>query len=536
VVKVLDMGIARMLAEASSEANLTQEGAVLGTVDYLAPEQASNSRAADRRADLYSLGCTLYHLLTGQPPFPEGTPFSKMVQHQTEEPRPLTAFRPDVPAGVVAVLNRLLAKRPEERFQTAAEVAAALATPEASAASPTVVSPSSLLAGPSSPAGATVLELDDSWPGISAEELTPVPADEPRVTAPPPARRRRWRWALPALVIAGAIGIGFLAMRPAGTAPIEDSPVPEERSATETPAPTPKPPPSPEGNPLAGFVHPKTAALFTLKVRQMLDSPMFQKLHGPQWEATLRQGERGWGWIPLVGTDPRKDLQRVQFMLFPHNNSAPLILARGHFDLAHFALGPGLLEEAPPGFDKSFRFFHLKDARTGKVAVFAPVGPNLVIAEGYRLAAVVSQATGVTRARPEDPLMQELLKEVNRDQSMWLAASFDKLGPVPRLDNQVLETYLRPIFRNAQAVQGGVTYRTDEVLAEFTFRARDDDAADKLEKYLRDTCEAAKGAHLVIKDKELLPLFQLLATGQGRREGKRLTVRCRLTAAAKPSR
>jgi hypothetical protein len=111
-----------------------------------------------------------------------------------------------------------------------------------------------------------------------------------------------------------------------------------------------------------------------------------------------------------------------------------------------------------------------------------------------------------------------------------LAASFDKLGQVPRLDNKVLETYLRPLFRNAQAVQGGITYRTDEVLAEFTFRAKDDDSADKLEKYLRETCEAARGAHLVIKDKELLPLFQMLGTGQERREGKRVTVRSRLTA------
>jgi hypothetical protein len=297
-------------------------------------------------------------------------------------------------------------------------------------------------------------------------------------------------------------------------------------------AETSTPTPLPAVDPLADFIPPKAAAVITLNSRQMLDSPIFQKLHGSYWEAEIRKGEKGWGWVPLVGADPRKDLQQVQFILFPHLNSMPMILARGRFDPALFAVGPNRLEEAPAGVEKSFRFFNHKDARTGKAAMFAPIGPNLVVSEPNRMPPVLALASGVTKVHPpEDPLLQELLKEVNRGQSLWLAVSFDKLGQVSRLDYNALEAYLRPLFRHAQAVQGGVTYRTDEVRADFFFRARDDDNANRLEKYLRDTCEAAKTARHAVKDKDMLPLLQLLGTGKVERKEKRMEIHCRLTAA-----
>ncbi|HVK13678.1 MAG TPA: protein kinase, partial [Gemmataceae bacterium] len=126
-VQVLDLGLARAVGGPSER--LTASGALLGTADYLAPEQWERPHAADVRADVYGLGCTLYHLLAGRPPFvgeQYANPMAKMRGHHQDAPPPITAVRPDLPAGLVAVLNRMLAKDPARRPQTPAEVAEAL--------------------------------------------------------------------------------------------------------------------------------------------------------------------------------------------------------------------------------------------------------------------------------------------------------------------------------------------------------------------------------------------------------------------------
>src|SRR5262249_54527463 len=98
-----------------------------GTPDYLAPEQIRDARTADARADLYSLGCTFYHLLAGRPPFTGQTLGLKLVQHQVDEPEPVEAVRPEVPATVARIVRKLMAKKPEDRFTSAGELATALA-------------------------------------------------------------------------------------------------------------------------------------------------------------------------------------------------------------------------------------------------------------------------------------------------------------------------------------------------------------------------------------------------------------------------
>src|SRR5262249_13777138 len=120
-IKVLDLGLARHTApQAPGGASaLTPAGAVLGTFDYVAPEQARDARQADARSDLASLGCTFYFLLTGAPPFEERSEMEKVVAHALEEPRPVSEVRPDVPPAVAAVVHRLLAKGPEERYPSA---------------------------------------------------------------------------------------------------------------------------------------------------------------------------------------------------------------------------------------------------------------------------------------------------------------------------------------------------------------------------------------------------------------------------------
>jgi WD40 repeat protein/serine/threonine protein kinase len=124
-VQILDFGLARFASEAAS-AGVTDTGLVLGTVDYIAPEQADSSRQADIRSDIYSLGCTLYHLLTGQPPFPAGTALQKVMAHIEKKPQSLTELCPHLPEGLMTVLERMMAKNPKHRYQTPAEVAVAL--------------------------------------------------------------------------------------------------------------------------------------------------------------------------------------------------------------------------------------------------------------------------------------------------------------------------------------------------------------------------------------------------------------------------
>jgi serine/threonine-protein kinase len=128
LTKLGDFGLARLHAPGTAPAGsagtlLAQANAILGTPDYLAPEQARDVHGADARSDLYGLGGTLYFLLSGRVPFPGGTLAEKVVRHSCEEPEPLERLRPDVPPAVAAVVARLLAKRPGDRPQAAAEVA-----------------------------------------------------------------------------------------------------------------------------------------------------------------------------------------------------------------------------------------------------------------------------------------------------------------------------------------------------------------------------------------------------------------------------
>ncbi|QJX00896.1 serine/threonine protein kinase [Frigoriglobus tundricola] len=127
VIKVLDMGLARFFnKQQDSVTEKYDDKCVLGTADYLAPEQAV-SNVVDVRADVYSLGGTLYFMLTGQTPFPDGTIAAKLVAHQTREPQPVEEVRADVPPGILAVLRKMMAKRVEDRYQQPIEVAEALA-------------------------------------------------------------------------------------------------------------------------------------------------------------------------------------------------------------------------------------------------------------------------------------------------------------------------------------------------------------------------------------------------------------------------
>lgn len=130
IVKILDFGLARL--------NTSEDGSpgddsidvkaqtVMGTPDFLSPEQARNLHATDSRSDLYSLGCTFYFLLTGKPPFQGGSTLEKLIRHSTVPVTPITNLRQDISPEVAAIVHRLLEKKPDDRYQSASDLAAVL--------------------------------------------------------------------------------------------------------------------------------------------------------------------------------------------------------------------------------------------------------------------------------------------------------------------------------------------------------------------------------------------------------------------------
>ncbi len=120
--KLVDMGLARLHKVAGVGDELTASGVTLGTFDYISPEQARDPRSADVRSDVYSLGCTLYYMLTARPPFPDGTVLQKLLQHQGDAPPDPAQFNPSVPAEISRVVLKMLAKGPLDRYQTPGEL------------------------------------------------------------------------------------------------------------------------------------------------------------------------------------------------------------------------------------------------------------------------------------------------------------------------------------------------------------------------------------------------------------------------------
>jgi serine/threonine protein kinase len=261
VVKILDFGLAKATREEKLDSGLTGEGRALGTPDYIAPEQILRPSAADIRADIYSLGCTLYYLLTGHPPFQADTLYDIYQAHMSQNADPLNLVRPEVPTELAAVVAKMMAKEPARRFQTPVDVAQALmpffkkgAMPfnstgaEVSRVAPTTV----CRAGPGATSASTLQGTDGAGPVVrtpgEVTQATPAARGESlielteKVSSPDAAalvalvRRPRWTWMWPAaaagviaLVLCTAWQAGLLRLRtPQGMLVVENIPASTE--------------------------------------------------------------------------------------------------------------------------------------------------------------------------------------------------------------------------------------------------------------------------------------------------------------------
>jgi eukaryotic-like serine/threonine-protein kinase len=210
-VKLMDLGIARVAASET----LTQTAAMLGTAQYLSPEQAQGQEV-DYRSDLYALGCCLYEMLAGTVPFRGATPVAIAYRQVREDPAPPRLLNPDIPPSLEAVCLKAMAKRPEDRYQTAAEFRADLERVRAG---------QRVAAGPAGAGTATAAMATTTlsplagYPGgagdgTSAMTGTVTAGRAARHAGPPPGRRRWWLWVLvPLGVVALAVGVAFTVSR-----------------------------------------------------------------------------------------------------------------------------------------------------------------------------------------------------------------------------------------------------------------------------------------------------------------------------------
>ena len=197
MVKITDLGLARLnqAAQADADTGLTQTGSVVGTPDYMSPEQAMDSGGIDHRTDIYSLGCTLYYLLLGSPPYQGNSIMATLLKHRDMPIPMLSALRPDTPAELEAVFRKMVAKKPADRFQTMEDVVAALmtvplpmqeVTPRPSASvpptspTPGVASKATLVDSPGNPVDMTVML---SPKRAASSDTEPSPAENTPVRA-----------------------------------------------------------------------------------------------------------------------------------------------------------------------------------------------------------------------------------------------------------------------------------------------------------------------------------------------------------------
>ena len=225
--KIMDFGLSKLVSETKVDGHSTQTGAIMGSPDYIAPEQARNAKEADVRADLFSLGCTMFQLLTDQLPFPGSTIMEKLMSRASYVPPSISSLRADVPQVVSDIAARLMRLDPTERFQTPAELAACLASLD--------------MTKPAEPTDHSTEAAADNHDGVEPDntlnmfldQLTAQAAEPPSSSSLPLTSRRTKTSTWIASGIAGACVLALLiglAMMPTGNGKKESADNDDARS------------------------------------------------------------------------------------------------------------------------------------------------------------------------------------------------------------------------------------------------------------------------------------------------------------------
>jgi serine/threonine-protein kinase len=340
VVKILDMGLARInVDEPNTEhlsTELTRAGTVIGTPDFMSPEQAKNSSGVDYRSDLYSLGCTFYYLLTGDVPFPNGNPLEKLLQHQMDAPRPIQLVRMEIPPEVATIVHCLLAKRPNDRFQSGAALAHAL-DPWCEGIGNSALNPAAVLnAEAVDPSSATIetvphdpFDFDDET-NLATPVTTKGPPPSPRQAVPNRPQRRSWLIGVVAAVaVLLAVGVIGIAVVKAGRKKPEDPPPatqdPPKSDPPKKDAPKGKqdPPIAKDLEILEKYLPNDTAIVLMFDVkqwqshavaRQVVITPLLEKLAGLKL---------------LTGIDLLAVVERVVIGIAPENAVGDVVIFQG---------------------------------------------------------------------------------------------------------------------------------------------------------------------------------------------------------------
>jgi serine/threonine-protein kinase len=327
--KILDFGLARLPQEQDVRRAPTKYQTFMGTAEYVAPEQALDARSADIRSDVYGLGCTLYFLLAGQPPFRRGSVNDTLIAHLQDEPPPLGKLRPDVPEGLAAVVAKMLAKNPADRYQTPAAVAQAL-RPFLSGRKRSPAPRVPQEPPPLAHATQTVVR------GSAAEETRPpspaaISCALEEVAPPWRSWVGRWGWAAAAAVmLVGAALLGVLVL--------SKKPAPDENAATDSGK-------SATVNPTLKGATPEAAVA---KATSPAPGPAEQKREGPRPSepptppekaaapsfVPLFNGKDLTGWQAAQGQ--RRDDWKVEEEALVGRGSAYLFSERGDYE--HFYL------------------------------------------------------------------------------------------------------------------------------------------------------------------------------------------------------
>lgn len=306
IVKILDIGLGRALFEEGSPDNveLTGEGMLLGTPDYLAPEQARDARSIDIRADIYSLGCVLYHCLTGQPPFPDTNLLSQMVRHATETPKPLREFNPAIPEGLQQIMSWMIAKKPDERYPTPERAAQALqmflvadSEPPKPAEEPQMRKYLTWLETSADSLDESIATPKVAAPAAAPASAMPAPASpapaSPAPASPAPASPVRARPAAPAVMDAPTIGPHLVVPPPAIPKATARTPAKKEKRPSR-PIPTTQPMPA-----LKPAPQPKPAPTVEAGVDVELIPADEPAAPVPRWQAWLPRNRREWLLVAL---------------------------------------------------------------------------------------------------------------------------------------------------------------------------------------------------------------------------------------------